>query len=149
MATQGTKIAGLPFVPRKYSIVERAGKAYVTTKGRRQYKAPAKVRRRIAAGLRRFKVPILTTFAVGVPLATAASWSGGFTKVFTTEGFKNFGGHLLGFYTGYNPNLANFKFERMTRGLFPLAALMIVKRFGIFNGINRQLGRLRIPLRLS
>lgn len=150
MATQGTKIAGLPFVPRKYSIVERAGKAYVTTKGHRRFKTPAKTRKRIAAGLRRMKFPMLTIAAIGIPVGTAVTQAGGLTNVFTLGGFRQFGSSLLGSYTGFNPiSGTKFDIRRLGTGLAPLVALIAIRRLGVFRGVNNQLARMRIPLRLS
>lgn len=150
MATSTTKIAGLPFVSRKYSVIERAGKAYVTTKGRRKFKTPSKTRRRIAAGLRRLKFPVLTGVAVGLPLFMASDAAGGFTQVFSARGGKLFGNAILGYYTGFSP-LSSVKFDirRMAVGLLPLVGLVMIKRFGVFRGINQNLSRMRIPLRLS
>ena len=149
MATQGTKIAGLPYVPRKYSIVERGGKAYVTTRGHRKYKTPAKVRGRIAAGLRRFKAPLLTIAAIGIPIGTAMTAAGSFNAIFSRGGFIRFGDSLMRSYTGFSPVKSNFDIRRLGTGLAPLVVLMAVKRFGVFRGVNNQLARMRIPIRLS
>lgn len=149
MATQTTKIAGLPYVPRKYSVVERGGKAYVTTRGRRQYKTPAKTRKRIAAGLRRIKLPLLTMAAVGIPIGTAITRAGGMGRVFSTAGFTAFGNSLIMSYTGYSPVAKNWRLERLMEGLLPLGALMVVRRLGVFRGVNNQLTRMRVPFRLS
>nr|BDI55274.1 MAG: hypothetical protein [uncultured archaeon] len=152
MAEKTTKVVGLPYLPKKYSIVERGGKAYVTTKGHRRYKTPAKVRRRISAGLRRMKLPLLTIAAGGVPLYLAGTTAGGLTKVFTQRGSFVFGRELLSYYTGIyieSANVIKFIPQRMMVGLLPLVGLMMIKRFGVFRGVNRSLGRMRIPLRLS
>ena len=149
-----SKIAGLAVIPPGFkTIIGQGGKVFIQkkTRSRRRFKTSAKQRAAVRAGLRRFKIPVLTTVAVGIPLTLAVEAAGGTNKVFTMKGFKRFGNHLLGSYTGFQPLNENnlFQFSRMGRGLGPLIGLLGVRRFGIFRGINAKLTRMRIPISLS
>ena len=145
MATKGLP----PKLSGRERLVEVGGKVYRTNKGRRRYKTSAATRKKRAAALRRFKIPVLTTAAVGIPLFTALGRAGNIGSV---SGLKTFGREYLSYYTGVYINEgggATFSFSRLATGVVPLVAVVIARRFGIFKGVNQQLGRMKIPLRLS
>lgn len=149
MASQSTKIAGLPFIPKKYSVIERGGKAYVTTKGRKKYKTPAKVRRKMATAARRVKFPLLTIGAISVPVFGAVTHAGGVSRLASADGFKKFGSYLVSRYTGFYPIDGSFNFARLGEGLAPLLAVFALNRSGVLKPVNSKLAKMRIPLRLS
>lgn len=135
--------------PRTRVVVGGDGKTYLTGKGRRRYKQSAATRKKRAAALRRFKIPVLSTAAVGIPLFTALGRAGSLNSV---AGWANFGREYLSYYTGVyiaEGGGATFSFSRLATGAVPLLAVVIARRFGIFKGVNQQLGRMKIPLRLS
>ena len=129
-----------------YKIIE-------TTKGpmlqkskqsRKRYKTPAKVRRRIAAGIKRFKVPVLTTAAL-----IAGTWQP--IQYAMNGAWQQAGIMLLRNYTGVDatPGNVHFKFRYLLNGLVPLLGVGIVRKTGVFRSVNATLARNKIPLRLS
>lgn len=121
-------------------------------RSRKKYKTPKAARNKMSLAARRIRWPLLTMTAVGIPVITATTKAGGFNKIFTRTGSYIFGRELLSYYTGVflSPVQApKFQVEKLMMGLLPLLILGGVKRLGVFRGINQQLGRMRIPLRLS
>lgn len=137
--------------PGKTIKIGADGKTYLVSKGRRKYKTPARVRRSIAAGLRRFKAPLLSATVIGVPLFLAWKQAVGAGATFQTRSFV-FGRELLSYYTGIqiaSNSTVKWIPSKMMVGLLPLIGLGLIKRFGLFKGVNTTLGRLRMPFRLS
>lgn len=134
-------------------IVLPNGKVALQSKGRRRYKLSASKRRKIAASLRRFKIPLLTTSAIMLPLSMAVANAGGLNKVFTNFGMKIFAREMLASYTGIYivPSTGGvlFKPAMLMRGLAPLVAVALINRSGVLKPVNQKLARARIPLRLS
>lgn len=135
--------------PGKTIKIGADGKTYLVSKGRRKFKTPAKTRKKIAAGLRRVKWPVLTIAAVGLPLGMAVTNAGGLNRIFSAEGFKLFSNSMVAYYTGFSPLEKNWDMGRLMYGLGPLLGVVAVRRLGVFRGVNNQLARMRIPLRLS
>jgi len=130
-------------------IVLPNGKVALQSKGRRKYKLSASKRKRIAASLRRFKLPVLTTAAVAYPLFSAVGAAGGINNVFTANGSKRFGGYLLAAFTGFDLATGRWNIRSLQYGLLPVAAVMLINKSGILKPVNQKLARMRIPLRLS
>ncbi|MHA1330413.1 MAG: hypothetical protein ACTSR2_04970 [Candidatus Hodarchaeales archaeon] len=123
-------------------IVLPNGKVALQSKGRRRYKLSASKRKRIAASLRRFKVPVLTTAALGIGLGESISalFAGNWQKA---------GGVVLRNYTGYDMWSKKWVPKAMLHGLVPLLTIMLINRSGLLKPVNQKLARARIPLRLS
>jgi len=123
-------------------IVLPNGKVALQSKGRRRYRLSASKRKRIAASLRRFKLPVLTTAAIAVgtwePLKFAAGGD-----------FQRAGKWLMRNYTGFDLDAKNWKFNRLWGGLLPIIAVVAINRSGLLKHANQKLARMRIPLRLS
>ena len=141
----------LKTLPAGHRIIETAHGNYIQKqkRSRKTFKMPKAQRQKIAAAARRFKFPILTAAAIGVPLAfsiAAAQRHGG---LFSTEGAKWFGSNMLAYYTGFAPMTQDFEAKRLMYGLVPLIATMVLRRSGITKAPNAMLAKMRIPLRLS
>ena len=130
--------------PRTRIVTGADGKAYLTGKSRRRYKTPAAVRRKIAAGARRFKIPVLTTAAVA-----AGTWQP--IQLLMQGQGQEAGRVLLRNYTGVDiqDGSAQFKFRYMLNGIVPLLVVGIVRKTGVFKQVNTTLAKSKIPLRLS
>ena len=137
---------GLPkrLPPRTRIVMGADGKTYLTGKSRRRYKTPAAVRKKIAAGARRFKVPVLTTAAVA-----AGTWEP--IKNLVQGNAQEAGRILLRNYTGVDiqDGSASFNFRYMLNGLVPILVVGLVRRTGVFKKVNTTLAKSKIPLRLS
>ena len=135
---------GLPTeLPRGKRIIVVNNKPYLTSKGRgKRYKTPAKVRRKIAAGLRRMYVPGLTVGALAIGLHKPVA------EIFAGR-WANAGNYMMTNYTGFNPVHQNWEFKRLFGGLIPLVGVMLINRWGILKPVNQKLARMRIPFRLS
>ncbi len=141
-------------IPSNMKVVAVGAKTFLQkkTRRRRRFKLPAKTRQKMAASARRIKIPILTLVAVGIPIITAAGGAGGLTNALSSQkGFIKFGSQLLMKFTGINPQQpqTGFQFKQFMQGGGPLIALAILRRSGVFKGVNQQLGRARLPLRLT
>jgi len=141
-------------LPPGKTVRNIGGTNFLVSKSRsRRFKLPAKTRKKMAASARKFKVPVLTIAAVGVPTALAVEHAGGLTAaISTTSGFKRFGSRMLQFYTGFNPAAnagSRFNIRDAAVGLGPLAALTFIRRMGLFKGVNQTLARSRVPVRLA
>lgn len=136
------KIPRLP--PRTRIVVGADGKSYLTGKSRRRYKTPAAVRKKIAAGARRFKIPILTTAAVAAGTAQPI-------MMLLQGNPQEAGRTLLRNYTGVDiqDGSATFRVQYLLQGVVPLLAVALVRRTGIFKKANTMLAKSKIPFRLS
>ena len=141
-------------IPKDKTILETSkGPVLVHKKQRRRrYKTPKAVRQKIAASSRRFKIPILTTAAIGIPFFTALDKAGGMNNLFTRSGMFKFSREMLASYTGVfieGGGGVVFAPQLMLRGLVPIAMVAIINRLGILKPANQKLAKTRIPLRLS
>ena len=138
----------LKTLPAGHRIVETAHGNYIQKVKRRRktYKMPKAQRQKIAAAARKIKIPALTTAAVLTP--TIKAWRN--ARALTgTDKLEEFGCSMLAYYTGFYPKTGDFKFSRLSYGLFPLLAVVVVRKLGVFKGVNSQLAKMKIPLRLS
>lgn len=142
----------IPTIEPGMKIVQVGGKHFQQKikRSRKVFKTPLAIRKKMSIAARRFKFPILTASAVGVPIAKALQSGGGLARSFTSlNGFLNFSDSMMRSYTGFSPLTATFYPQRMAVGLAPLGMLWGIKKTGIFRSINRDLGKARFPLRLS
>ena len=128
--------------PRTRIVYGADGKSYLTGKSRRRYKTPKSVRNKIAASARRIKLPILTLGALygGLHLPIKRLIDG------DRQGASD---ALIWAYTGWNASTQKFEMRGLARGVIPLLAVLIINKSGVLRPVNQQLGRHRIPLRLS
>lgn len=148
-------------LPRNRSIIGKlsASKFIVQAKKRvSRFKTSAKVRQRISAGLRRFKVPLLS---IGAQLP----WALPAISALKTQGGNALNGNQfaqgqimnslvspfipLKFVWDGQQNVPKLHFGGLLSGLIPNLMLMFTRRFGVFRGINQRLSMNRIPVRLS
>lgn len=144
MAT-GTK---LKVLPKGHRIIETSHGNYIQKQKQRRtrYKTPKATRDRMRAAARRFYLPVLTASAVGYPTILAWRNAAGYEGI---DKLGEFGGSMLAYYTGFYPKTGDFKFKRLSHGLFPLLAVMLIRRTGVFKGANQALAKAKVPLRLS
>ena len=117
---------------------------------RRKYKTPLAVRKKQALARKKFKVPVLTTAALAVPIMDAFDAGNGVVHSLSTkEGFSEFSNTLVANFTGFAPKQRVFSSKRLFVGLGPLLAVWLVKKTGVFKSVNQSLARSRVPIRLS
>ena len=120
------------------------GKSYMTpkTRGRKRYKTPVAVRKKMAAAARRVKIPALTLAALGVGTIPAL-------KIGFEGDWDGAGNMILRNYTGLSGD-GSFEFGRMKKGLLPLGMVFLINKTGILTPVNKKLASIRgNPLRLS
>ena len=144
----------LKTLPAGHKIIETAHGNYIQKqkKRKRTYKMPKAQRQKIAAAARRFKFPILTGAAVGLPIIISVDKAGGMSNLFTRSGMFKFSREMLASYTGVfieGGGGVAFVPHLMLRGLVPIAIVAAVNRLGLLKTANQKLAKTRLPLRLS
>lgn len=137
-----TKSLPVRLPPRTRLVTGGDGKTYLTSKTRRRYKTPKSVRKKIAASARRIKIPVLTLgalyggFHLPIQRARGGDWKGASDA-------------LIWAYTGWNNSTQRFEMRGLARGIVPLLAVLIIRKSGVLKPFNQQLGKYKVPLRLS
>lgn len=146
-------------IPRNRNIIAVKGnKLFLQAKKRvSKFKTSLKVRKRISAGLRRFKLPLFTIASNAIPIVQGGS----FALEMLTKGPRmdraiNMVSGFMSPYTGVvlTPSTsgavsARFDASRLWGGLIPNLITWGLGRIGIFRSTNRKLSQRKIPISLS
>jgi len=141
----------IPEIPSNRRVITVGNKHFLQPIKRRtkRFKTPLKVRKKIAAAARRFKLPILSVAAVGFPIGIAINKVGGIQGLFSAHGIETASASILRSFTGFDPRTGSFSWEALGEGLLPATAVFVINKLGVLRPINRALGRTRMPFRLN
>lgn len=121
-------------------------------------KTPKKVRERIAASLRKIKIPILTgiaqlpwvlpTIGFGFNALTKRRWDDAIKAA--SSPLSAFTGVVMTPTSTTQPTFTiSWQPQEMVRGIVPNGIVWLINKSGMFRGINQKLARTRLPIRLN
>jgi len=90
----------------------------------------------------------MQTFSLGIIAGLLPGVTRSFA-VFQANGAQAGANEALSIYSGFDPTTRQWSLQNMQFGLIPLVAGLLLSRFvGGSLGVNRILGRARIPIRI-
>jgi len=157
----GMVVAATTIIPAGHRLVfgpDGKGYAVKKTSSRKKYKMPLAQRKKIAAAAKKVKIPVLTVAANAIPIGGAIGETIGAVTQKRPDRLVRAANHLTSAYTGVvlTPKSStsfdatvSWQPREMMKGLVPNAMVWVAKKFGIFRGANRALGKAKMPIRLA